>query len=154
MHKTLTFAGLLLLASSMAAQEKPAIPATDVTAANIKAFIDAMLPNVVTDNPIRVVDVGGYHVAVYGVLRPKSVARQESNLHQTRTSEIYYILEGGGTLVTGGKLVDAAGQTMQGIVAAVKRVVDIKLQQLPKVCKTRLRNWRRRPRYLSFKFKL
>ena len=107
MHKTLIFAGLLLLASSMAAQEKPALPATDVTAANIKTFIDAMPPNVVTDNPIRVVDVGGYHVAVYGVLRPKSVTRQESNLHQTRTSEIYYILEGGGTLVTGGKLVDA-----------------------------------------------
>jgi mannose-6-phosphate isomerase-like protein (cupin superfamily) len=51
------------------------------------------------------VDVGGYHVGVYGVLRPKAI-KQEANMHNTKVSEIYYILNGNATLVTGGTLPD------------------------------------------------
>jgi mannose-6-phosphate isomerase-like protein (cupin superfamily) len=93
---------LLMLAFSSTAQT-PALPATDVSAADIKGFINALPPNAVSDKPIRSVDVGGWRVAVYGVLRPKSI-HQEANMHQTRVTEIYYILEGSGTLVTGGTL--------------------------------------------------
>jgi mannose-6-phosphate isomerase-like protein (cupin superfamily) len=92
----------LLLAFSTAAQT-PSLPATDISSADIQKFIDAMPPNKVTDDPIRIVDVGGYHVGVYGVLRPKSIP-QEANVHRTKVTEIYYILEGSGTLVTGGNL--------------------------------------------------
>jgi len=99
------FTAALLTALACTAQTAPPIPATDVTAKDIKAFIDALPKNAVSDNPIRIVDVGGYHVGVYGVLRPKSV-KQEANAHYTKVTEIYYILSGNATLVTGGTLPD------------------------------------------------
>ncbi len=102
MLKTVVCIALLLFVFSTAAQT-PSLPATDISAASIKAFIDAMNPQKVTDDPIRIVDVGGYHVGVYGVLRPKTIP-QEANVHETKVTEIYYILEGTATLVTGGNL--------------------------------------------------
>ena len=95
---------LALLAATVA--QSPPLPATFVPNADIQTFIDALPRNTVSDKPIRSVDVGGYHVAVYGVYRPKSV-RQEANRHDTKVTEIYYILDGNATLVTGGTLPDA-----------------------------------------------
>jgi uncharacterized RmlC-like cupin family protein len=95
---------VLLLVVSTAAQTPP-IPATDVTSRDIQSFINALPKDVVSDKPIRIVDVGGYHVGVYGVLRPRTV-KQEANLHNTKVTEIYYILNGNATLVTGGTLPD------------------------------------------------
>jgi hypothetical protein len=95
---------VLSLALSSAAQA-PSLPATPITNADIQAFIDALPRDVVSDKPIRVVDVGGYHVGVYGVFRPKTIA-QEANVHETKVTEIYYILNGNATLVTGGTLPD------------------------------------------------
>ncbi len=89
-----------LLAS---AQAPP--PALDVSAADIKAFIDKLPKDRVSDLPIRVSDVGGYKVGVYGVFRPKAMPG-EANRHKTTVTEIYYMLEGTGTLVTGGTMVD------------------------------------------------
>ncbi len=86
----------------------PATPpvATDVTSADIQAFIDALPRDRVSDRPIRVVDVtGDYRVGVYGVFRPQEVAGG-ANLHQVNTTEIYYMLEGSATLVTGGTMVN------------------------------------------------
>jgi mannose-6-phosphate isomerase-like protein (cupin superfamily) len=94
---------VLLVLSSLA--QTPVLPATDVTASNIKSFIDALPRDVVSDKAIRIVDVGGYHVGVFGVFRPKTI-KQEANLHQTKVTEIYYILDGSATLVTGGTLPD------------------------------------------------
>lgn len=102
MLKTTFVVFLMLLAFSTVAQTPP-IPATDVTNSDIQAFIGALPRNIVSDKPIRIVDVGGYHVGVYGVFRPKTIA-QEANLHQTKVTEIYYILDGNATLVTGGTL--------------------------------------------------
>lgn len=87
-----------------AAQDKPALPATDVTAATIAAFLEALPRDAISDRPIRVVDVGGYQVGVYGVFRPRALPG-DAILHETTTSEVYYMLEGSATLVTGGKLV-------------------------------------------------
>jgi len=87
----------------------PATPpvATDVTAADIHAFIDALPRDRVSDLPIRVVDVtGDYRVGVFGVFRPKGLAG-DANLHRVNTTEIYYMLSGTATLVTGGTMVDA-----------------------------------------------
>jgi mannose-6-phosphate isomerase-like protein (cupin superfamily) len=102
MLKTMLLCAFLLLVLSTSAQT-PSLPAIDVSSDDIQAFINAMPPNKVTDDPIRIVDVGGYHVGVYGVLRPKTIP-QEANVHRTKVTEIYYILEGSGTLVTGGTL--------------------------------------------------
>lgn len=79
------------------------LPATDVTAAQVQAFLKALPRDAITDSPIRVVDVGGYRVGIFGVFRPKSQPG-DAIAHETRTSEIYYILDGGGTLVTGGTI--------------------------------------------------
>ena len=80
------------------------MPATDVSAAAVKAFIDGLPKDAITDSPIRAVDVGGYRVGVFGVFRPKNLPG-DAIAHETRTTEIYYMLEGGGTLVTGGTII-------------------------------------------------
>jgi mannose-6-phosphate isomerase-like protein (cupin superfamily) len=79
------------------------LPATDVTAAQVKAFIDALPRDAVSDRPIRVASVGGYQVGVYGVFRPRTMPG-DAIKHETTTSEIYYMLRGSGTLVTGGTI--------------------------------------------------
>lgn len=91
------------MVSSAAAQEP--LPATDVTAAQMQAFLDALPRNEINDLPVRTVDVGGHRLGVYGVFRPKDQPG-DAIAHETRTSEVYYILEGGGTLVTGGTIVN------------------------------------------------
>lgn len=80
-------------------------PALDLPASDIKKFIDALPKDRISDLPIRVADVGGYKVGLYGVFRPKG-AVQDVNRHETTVTEIYYMLEGTATLVTGGTIVD------------------------------------------------
>jgi len=108
---TITLLGLMI-ALPVAAQAP--LPATDITAADIQAFVKQLPPNAVSDRPIRVVDVGGYKVGVYGVFRPKSV-KQDAVLHETRVTEVYQMLDGAGTLVTGGTLVDADKGSVGGV---------------------------------------
>ena len=102
-------AGTFVFLSSIApgAQQSPsagaALPATDVTAKEIAGFITALPKDAVSDRPIRIVNVGGYQVGVYGVFRPKSLPG-DAIRHETTTSEVYYMLRGTGTLVTGGTI--------------------------------------------------
>jgi mannose-6-phosphate isomerase-like protein (cupin superfamily) len=95
----LTFA--LLIASSAKAQAPTA--ATDITAAQVQAFIKDAPRDRNSDRPIRVIDVGGYRVGVFGVFRPKDTP-PSATAHQTNVTETYYMLEGAGVLVTGGTL--------------------------------------------------
>jgi mannose-6-phosphate isomerase-like protein (cupin superfamily) len=92
-------------AASGFAQDKPPLPATDVTAKDLSAFIDSFAKDVITDRAIKVAEVGGYRVGIFGVFRPKALAG-DAILHETKTSEVYYMLEGAGTLVTGGAIKD------------------------------------------------
>jgi mannose-6-phosphate isomerase-like protein (cupin superfamily) len=92
-------------AQTPAPAAQPPLPAVDVKAADIKAFLNNLPANAISDLPIRVADVGGYRVGVFGVLRPQT-AKQDAVLHETTTTEVYYMLDGAGTLVTGGTLVD------------------------------------------------
>ena len=96
---------LIIATGLVTVAQQPPLPATDVTSAEITAFIDKLPKDAISDLPIKVVDVGGYRVGVYGVFRPKSV-KQDAVLHEVRTTEVYQMLEGAGTLVTGGRLVD------------------------------------------------
>lgn len=110
MIKALPVALCLLVPGLAAGQQtpSPATPpvATDVTAADIRAFLDELPRDVVSDRPIRVVEVtGDYRVGVYGVYRPEEVPG-DANLHRVNTTEIYYMLSGAATLVTGGTMVD------------------------------------------------
>jgi mannose-6-phosphate isomerase-like protein (cupin superfamily) len=91
----------LLIASSAKAQAPTA--ATDITAAQVQAFVKDAPRDRNSDRPIRVVDVGGYRVGVYGVFRPKDTP-PSATAHQTNVTETYYMLDGAGVLVTGGTL--------------------------------------------------
>ena len=99
-----TLAMVITLAVSatphVAAQTPPAV---DVTAAGIAAFLEALPDDRISDLPIRVVDVGGPKVGVYGVFRPRSTPGGAIR-HETSVTEIYYMLEGAGTLVTDGSI--------------------------------------------------
>ena len=88
----------------MQVQKQPP-PALALSAADIKTFIDQLPKDRISDSPIRVTDAGGYKVGVYGVFRPKGVV-QAANRHETTVTEIYYMLEGTATIVTGGTMVD------------------------------------------------
>jgi mannose-6-phosphate isomerase-like protein (cupin superfamily) len=81
------------------------IPATDVSSTRVKAFLQALPKDAISDLPIKVADVGGSRVGIYGVFRPKSMPG-DAIAHETRTAEVYYILDGAGTLVTGGAIAD------------------------------------------------
>jgi len=103
-------AGLVLSIGGEALAQTPPPPvppaATDVSAAQIRAFLDELPRDAVSDLPIRVVGVtGDYRVGVYGVFRPKAVGG-DANLHRVDRTEIYYMLSGTATLVTGGTMVD------------------------------------------------
>ncbi len=56
------------------------------------------------DSPVRVVDTGGHYLGVAMVQRTSA---DQSALVHDKIDEIYYVLEGGGMLVTGGALVDS-----------------------------------------------
>lgn len=90
---------------SLAAAQVPPPPAVDVTGADLGAFLDRLPRDRVSDLPIRIADVGGYKVGVYGVFRPQA-SPQTAIAHETKVSEIYYMLEGTATLVTGGTMID------------------------------------------------
>ena len=109
MRKPILLIVLLSLAAPVVGQTPtpPTAPvATDVSAVDIAAFIAALPRDAVSDRPIRVVDVtGDYRVGVYGVFRPGDVVGGP-NLHRVNTTEIYYMLEGSATLVTGGTMVN------------------------------------------------
>ena len=118
---------LLLVASFATAQDDPI--ATDVTSAAIQKFINELPRDRVSDRPIRVVDAtGDYRVGVYGVFRPKDNLGG-ANLHEVNTTEIYYMVEGIGTLVTGGELIAPTRTTNStsvrgtGIAGGVSRLI-------------------------------
>lgn len=102
---TLVVGVCLPAAAQTASPQATTLPATDVTASDMKRFIDAMPRDAITDAPIRVVDVGSHRVGVFGVFRPKTEPG-DAIAHETKTTEVYYVLEGAGVLVTGGTIVD------------------------------------------------
>ena len=93
----------VFLLQSATAFAQSSLPAVDVTAEAINAFIDALPKDQISDRPIRVVELGGHKAGVYGVFRPQSMSG-DAIRHQTAVAEIYYMLEGSATLVTGGTI--------------------------------------------------
>jgi mannose-6-phosphate isomerase-like protein (cupin superfamily) len=96
-----TFACLLLLAQAGAG--KP-LPATDITAADVQGTLKKAIASKTVDTPIRTVDAGGHNIGVGLVHRPKGTNLPGGASHD-KVSEVYHVLEGAGTLVTGGTLV-------------------------------------------------
>jgi mannose-6-phosphate isomerase-like protein (cupin superfamily) len=82
--------------------------ATFVSAADVQATLQKAPPSAVSDQAIRMVDLGGlgYNVGVSVVSRPKS-STQGGPVEHEKVTEVYHVIAGSGTLVTGGKLVGA-----------------------------------------------
>ncbi|NQV69663.1 MAG: hypothetical protein HQ498_06525 [Pseudohongiella sp.] len=109
MGKILITALIFSISSIGVAQTAPpATPpvATDITAEEIQSFIDDLPRDRVSDKAIRVVETtGDIQIGVFGVYRPDGVTG-DVNVHLVDTTEIYYMLKGSATLVTGGTLVE------------------------------------------------
>jgi mannose-6-phosphate isomerase-like protein (cupin superfamily) len=101
--------GVLLTSATAVSQAPPrTASAVDIT----KADIEAVLKHTGTegagvDRQIRVVDLGKYNVGV-GVLRrgPTKEGAPVGAITHAQVTEVYYIISGGGTLVTGGTIVN------------------------------------------------
>ena len=82
-------------------------PATYISSEELQAYIDRAAANNLIDQQVRAVDVGRTNVAVGMVHRKKLDApgsRTVAEHHQV--SEVYHVIDGSATLVTGPDLVD------------------------------------------------
>src|SRR5262245_5298759 len=97
----ITFLPVLASAQTAAPPHKTAtdITKTDIDAAVAKG-IAALLPGVtVNDRLVNVSDMAKYNVAVAVVVRP--AGKDERVLSHDKITEVYYVLKGSGTQVTG-----------------------------------------------------
>ena len=78
------------------------LPAATISAADIQALMGPRKPNTLPN--IRVVDAGGHHIGV-GVLYRAEGQTQNTAVH-FKVSEVYHVMKGSGTLVTGGVVVN------------------------------------------------
>lgn len=109
------------MTAAQAASPAPPKPAIDVTgpaiAAAAKIGAAALKPGVsVSDRNIALSDSGGYNVAVAYVTRPATKVPSGTVLSHDKITEIYYVVSGHGTQMTG-TLVDgtkAAASTTIG----------------------------------------
>jgi mannose-6-phosphate isomerase-like protein (cupin superfamily) len=97
-----------------AAAQSGATPttATDITAADFATVLKSMNPDGVSDQQIKVVDIGKYNVAV-GILHRSGKAKQGAIAH-SQVTEVYYVLKGTGTFVTGGTMTGATAAPADG----------------------------------------
>jgi mannose-6-phosphate isomerase-like protein (cupin superfamily) len=98
--------GALLTLSAAVTYSQTATPptlATDITAADVQTVIKA--PTGGGDRQIKVVDMGKYNVSV-GVLRrgPTKPGAPVGAINHMHVTEVYYIVSGSGTLLTGGEV--------------------------------------------------
>ncbi len=89
----------------MVALAQTPVPGADVTADVIQAAVDRMKAEGITDLPVRTIDAGGHNVGVAVIYRPAATDIAGGVVHNEVT-EVYHVLEGRGTLVTGGTLVN------------------------------------------------
>ena len=80
--------------------------ATDISSAEIQALVQKSAADRVSDQAIRVVSIGDeYNVSVGVVHRAKTSGKDApSGIEHSQITEVYHVIEGHGTLVTGGTL--------------------------------------------------
>ena len=89
-------------------------PATHISAADILATIDNAPANRVSDQQIRHIDAGGHNVGVGVVRRPPTTSLGAIQHHNQ--TEVYYVVSGRGTMVTGGELTNGRELNPDGAV--------------------------------------
>src|SRR2546430_10151388 len=84
----------------------PGGTATDISSAEVQALVQKTAADRVSDQAIRVVNVNGqYNVSIGVVHRAKTSGKDApSGIEHAQITEVYHVIEGNGTLVTGGTL--------------------------------------------------
>ena len=82
----------------------PPTLAIDVTAAEIEKVVSAPGGG---DRPVKIVDMGKYNISI-AVLRRGAIkaGAPVGGINHTKVTEVYYVVSGSGTLVTGGEVTD------------------------------------------------
>jgi len=107
----------LVSSASFAQSAGPPTAATDITRAEFMTVLKSMNPDGVADQQIKVVDIGKYNVAV-GILHRSGKAKQNAISH-SQVTEIYYMLAGAGTFVTGGRMTNETVAAADGTVVRI-----------------------------------
>ncbi len=83
-----------------------ALSATYVSSADVQANLSGSADAATNPNPnIRVVNAGGFNIAVGTLHRPETPPGVAALHH--KVTEVYHVLDGSATLVTGGTIVDS-----------------------------------------------
>ena len=97
---------------AISATSEPSSEAALLTAATISQVIKAMPVNAAVDQVLRTVDGGTANFGIFIVRRPQEPDQGCTIEHDTlvndRTTSIFLVLDGAGTLATGGKLTNPA----------------------------------------------
>ena len=96
--------GLLTVLFALSAADTKPSSAAYITHNDVQATIKGMPADKVTDKAVRVVDTGKQNVGI-GVVHRSAQAKQTSVEHD-QVTEVYHILAGSGTMVTGGTQVN------------------------------------------------
>ena len=114
MRRTFACFMLVLGWTALAAAQPATVPkdATDITRAEFATVLKSMNPDGVSDQQLKVVDIGKYNLAV-GVLHRSAKAKQNAISH-SQVTEIYYVVTGSGTFVTGGTMTAASAAPADG----------------------------------------
>src|SRR5438128_2684419 len=120
MSKAAALVVSLLALQSIASSQSPMPPrsATDVTNAEIRATIARAPPDGILDQQIRVVDMGKYNVAV-GVLHRSAKPVQQGAIDHAQVTEVYHIIDGSGTFVTGGTITNARRVAADNVITTI-----------------------------------
>ena len=95
-----------LAAQILVRQQAPTDRAADFPLAEIEATIKEMDDD--DRSTVRLLEGGSYNVNI------RRLRGAETALMHPRTTDVYVVREGSGTLVTGGQIVDASGQPVDG----------------------------------------
>jgi mannose-6-phosphate isomerase-like protein (cupin superfamily) len=104
-------------ATSAQAGQPPTI-ATDITAAEVQAVLSA--PTGGGDRQMKVVDMGKYNVSVGVLHRGKTTpGAPVGAINHEHVTEVYYVISGSGTLLTGGTVDNAKPLPADGEIVKV-----------------------------------
>jgi mannose-6-phosphate isomerase-like protein (cupin superfamily) len=111
MRKTIVVVGVLLtLSIANEARAQASRTATDLSNAEIQAAVQKTASAPVSDQALRVASInnGEYNVGVGVVHRAKTAGRDiGGGIEHSQITEVYHVISGNGTLVTGGAIDNA-----------------------------------------------
>ena len=119
MKTTLATALLTLSASASVLAVQAQLPrgaATDISAETIDSVVKSTTGRIVSDQAVRMVDIGTYQVGVGVVHRSPG---PQGAIEHSRITEVYHMMEGAGVLVTGGTVVDGKASAPESMVVTV-----------------------------------